>query len=118
DDADVAGDEQGARKCRSPQDDALRALRQPMLLQRAFTTNALTGNPQTNDLVVFSGLTTKTYDVNDFLNNQLDDNDTRLFFRYLYRCAAPAGATLAWASHRRLIKETFTGAFGLCPGWA
>jgi len=37
---------------------------------------------------------------------------------YVYGCAAPAGTRFTWTNPQTKVKYTWTGVFGLAPGWA
>lgn len=47
----------------------------------------------------------------------LDPSTTASVMRYVYGCAAPSGSTLSWTNPPTRQAYTWSGVFGLAPGW-
>jgi hypothetical protein len=114
-DGSGAADTDDASAADDASDDPFAPFRLPMLTQRAFTNNALTGNPKAVDRLLGLALSSATAD--PYLNLQLTDALTRLFFTYLVSCALPPSTFVNYVAPTG-TKFTFEGQYGFCPEWA
>jgi hypothetical protein len=107
--------------CGAPESSVSEAAAVPQMLTvvNGLTTNGLTKNGLTKNGLTKNGLTISTFNRGDFV--AWFNADTALsstVMAYIYRCAAPAGTSVAWTNPSTNVKYTWAGGLGLAPGWA
>ena len=90
----------------------------PPGLSSLRTSNGLTGNGLCQNGLVAAGLDLARMNTADFAT-WFDDDPAlaAMILKYLYRCAAPEGQSIAWTNPSTGIDYTWAGGLGLAPGW-